>query len=198
MMRVIFSLCIVLALSGIVFAQPNLPAPVDLPIRNIPQETNVWCWAAVAQQIIHARLGPQRTPPQCALVAIANGASPQACCSGPNPQCVRTGSLDQIRMLIHHFGLSFSSYAPPTDPMTLYNTLRSGRAVILQVQTGFMAYHVVVLRGMFFQMTPNGPMPMLMINDPLSYFNPACPVFPIGPYLAKRDCCSTTVAIYLK
>ncbi len=59
-----------------------IPAPVDIPIQNLTQETEVWCWAAVAQQIILASQGPQATPPQCALVAMANGAAPEACCSG--------------------------------------------------------------------------------------------------------------------
>jgi hypothetical protein len=65
----------------------QIPPPVDIPVQNIPQETQVWCWAAVAQQIIMFSQGPKRTPPQCALVAIANNASPQACCSGYNPMC---------------------------------------------------------------------------------------------------------------
>ena len=78
-------------------AQP-VPSPVDVPISNIPQDTPVWCWAAVAQQIIMAIRGPQNTPPQCALVATANGAHPGVCCNGYNPACVRTGSIPQIQI----------------------------------------------------------------------------------------------------
>lgn len=157
------------------FAQPQLPPPIDWPVQNIQQETPVWCWVAVAQQIILARVGPQKTPPQCALVAIANQWHPQACCGQYNPNCVKTGSTPQIQFLIQQFGLSHTSYAPPAAPMVLYNTLNSGRVIILQVQTGQTQYHVVVLRGMYFEMTPNGMEPILIINDPMAYYTQPVP-----------------------
>src|ERR1700731_390254 len=87
--------CVALFVTVGAFAQ--YPPPVDIPIQNLTQGTAEWCWAAVAQQIILASVGPQQTPPQCALVAIANGAPPEACCSGFNPACVRTGSVQQIQ-----------------------------------------------------------------------------------------------------
>ena len=86
------------------------PPPITLPIQNIPQQTQVWCWAAVAQQIILASQGPANTPPQCALVAMANGANPSVCCSeARNPACVTAGSLQQIQYLIGRFGGQFST-----------------------------------------------------------------------------------------
>jgi hypothetical protein len=155
----------------------SIPPPINLLIKNIMQETQVWCWAAVAQQIILARQGPVNTPPQCALVAMANGAHPNVCCSGMgNPSCVTTGSLQQIQYLIGEFGGSYSSIQPPANPMTLYNTLASGRPIILQVQTGQASAHVVVLTGMSF--APNGfggVEPVLYINDPLAYYNQPVP-----------------------
>ena len=39
-------------LTFVLFISPvraQIPSPIDLGIRNIPQETQVWCWAAVAQ-----------------------------------------------------------------------------------------------------------------------------------------------------
>jgi hypothetical protein len=148
----------------------QIPPPIDLGIPNISQETPVWCWAAVAQQIINAKVGPNRTPPQCALVALANGAAPAFCCGGYNPMCVRTGSLSQIAALIRNFGGQLSSYAAPTDPISLYRTLSSGRPVILHVRSSFSSTHVVVLRGMSFTPTPFGVQAILHINDPLAYF----------------------------
>lgn len=148
----------------------QVPPPVDLGIQNLPQETQVWCWAAVAQQIIMHRRGPAATPPQCALVAMANGAAPQFCCSGYNPTCVRVGSLEQIQYLIGQFGGSYSRIAPPTDPMTLYQTLASGRAIIVHVASGHASSHVVVLRGMAWVPTQWGLQPVLYINDPMSFF----------------------------
>lgn len=157
-------------------ANGQTPAPVDLPIQNIPQETQVWCWAAVSQQVIAALKGPQATPPQCALVAMANGAPPQACCGGQNPSCVRTGTLQQIQGLIAQFGGRPSAFATPTDPMTLYNTLANGHAVILALRSGQGSGHVVVVRGMAFQPTADGSVePVLFVNDPMAYYTQPIP-----------------------
>lgn len=170
------AILLLIFLSTSVSGQP-IPRPINLPIQNIMQETRVWCWAAVAQQIILSRQGPISTPPQCALVAMANGAHPNICCSGMgNPSCVKTGSLQQIQYLIGHFGGSYSSIQPPTNPMLLYSTLASGRPIILQVQTGVISAHVVVLTGMSF--VPNGfggVEPVLHINDPMAYFTQPVP-----------------------
>lgn len=156
-------------------AEAQCPPPVDIPIQNIPQQTQVWCWAAVAQQIIAAAVGPQQTPSQCALVAIANGANPAVCCAGFNPACMRTGSLQQVQFLIGQFGRHVSAIAPPADPMTLYNTLAAGRPIILHVATGLGASHVVVLRGMSCIPSQYGPIPVLHINDPMSHFTQPVP-----------------------
>ncbi len=156
-------------------AHAQLPPPVDIPVQNIPQESPVWCWAAVAQQIIMYSQGVQRTPSQCALVAIANNAPPQVCCTAYNPICVRTGSTQQIQGLIAYFGGRYSGIAPPADPMTLYKTLASGKPIILQVRAGMQSAHVVVLRGMSFMPTPYGTEPVLHINDPLAHFTQPVP-----------------------
>ena len=159
----------------------QVPRPVDLPIPNLPQGTEVWCWAAVAQQIINWRVGASRTPEQCALVAIANGAHPAFCCGGYNPVCVRTGTMPQVAGLIAQFGGRTSNYAPPTDPMTLYRTLSSGKPVILQVRSSWVSSHVVVLRGMSFVPTPYGVEPLLHINDPLAHFTQPVPFSRLAP-----------------
>jgi hypothetical protein len=161
-------------------AQP-FPPPVDIPIQNISQETPVWCWVAVAQQIVLASKGPQGTPMQCALVAMANGVHPGVCCSSYNQSCIKTGTIQQIQYLIGQFGGHASSYAPPTDPMTLYNTLASGRAVILQLKTGQNSAHVVVVRGMSFIPTPVGIQPVLHLNDPMAIFTQPVPFANIAP-----------------
>lgn len=154
----------------------QIPPPVDLPIQNLRQETQVWCWAAVSQQIIHSIRGQQNTPAQCALVAMANGAEPGVCCNGYNQQCVRTGTLDQIRSLIQQFGGRPSNIAEPTDPMTLYKTLASGHPVIIAIQApNTQAGHVIVVRGMTFMQTPNGVEPVLHINDPMAIYTQPVP-----------------------
>jgi len=152
-------------------------APIDLRIPNIPQQTQVWCWAAVAQQIITWKRG--NSPPQCALVATANNVPPNFCCSGAT-QCVRTGSLQQIQWLIGQFGGSFSTISPPAGPRPVYQTLASGRAIIMAVQTTPYAGHVVVIRGM----SCHGPNPILHINDPIGtpFFSAPVPFFQIAQY----------------
>jgi hypothetical protein len=151
-------------------ALAQCPRPVVLPIQNITQQTPEWCWAAAAQQVIASYAGPNQTPQQCALVAMAYGAAPAACCSAYNPACVVPGSMQSIQALIAQFGHQATAMAPPTDPTTLYNTLAAGHPIILHVQSGLSTSHVVVLRGMQCLQTPQGPLPVLLINDPMSYF----------------------------
>lgn len=141
---------------------------IDLGVPNIPQQTPVWCWAAVAQQIIVWQQG--QSPNQCALVAMANNAPSQFCCTG-NPQCHVTGNLQQIQWLIHQFGGKLSSIHPPAGPDVLYATLANHRPVIMAVQSSPFSGHVVVLRGI----SCYGPQVVLHINDPMSYFTQPIP-----------------------
>jgi hypothetical protein len=170
------SLMLCITLLSATLAAQSVPPPVKLNINNILQDTEVWCWAAVAQQIILAKRGPQNTPQQCALVAIANNTHPNVCCLNYNPACIITGSIHQIQYLLKEVGGSYSTLQPPADAAVLYNTLRSGRPIILQVSTGQASAHVVVLTGMYYVRLPNGILePMLYINDPLSYFSQSVP-----------------------
>ncbi|RBP53526.1 papain-like cysteine protease family protein [Arenicella xantha] len=165
---------------GVANAQ-NLPRPIDLRIQNISQQTPVWCWAAVAQQIVMSLQGVQGTPAQCSMVAIANNKPPQYCCSDFR-RCSVTGSLQQIQGLIAHFGGRYSSINPPADPMTIYNTLLAGRPIIMAVKTTPYAGHVVVIRGMKWINTRYGPRAILLINDPLAFFSAEVDFQSIGPY----------------
>ncbi|WP_374481415.1 papain-like cysteine protease family protein [Zoogloea sp.] len=159
----------------------QLLPPVDLGIQNIPQETPVWCWAAVAQQIILAVRGLNGTPPQCGLVAIASNVPPQYCCQAPM-SCMRGGSLTEIQNLIQYFGGRFSSIAPPADPMTIYQTLLARNAIIMAVQSSPFSGHVVVIRGMEWVATSSGIQPVLYINDPMGFFTQPVPFMSILPY----------------
>ena len=78
--------------------------------------------------------------------------------------------MQQISGLIGQFANRPANYALPADPMTLYRTLASGRAIILHIRSSMSTSHVVVLRGMSFVPTPQGEQPVLHINDPLAYF----------------------------
>ncbi len=63
-------LVVVIAFVGM--SRQGAAQALDLQIPNLPQQTEVWCWAAVAEQIIRWRnLGGGYQ--QCELVSIANG-----------------------------------------------------------------------------------------------------------------------------
>ncbi len=160
-------------------AKPGMLPKIDLGIVNIPQHTPVWCWAAVAEQIITWRRG--ESPPQCALVAAAYGVSAERCCGLPQ-SCMTTGGLHHIQGLLAQFGGGASQISPPADPMALYRTLAAERPVILAVRSTPYNGHVVVLRGMAWVPTPDGPLPVLYINDPLAHFARPVPFFQLRPY----------------
>ena len=145
-------------------ARAELPPPVDLGIANIRQETDVWCWAAVAQQVIVKRKG--RSPPQCALVAMVHGRYPSYCCPHYD-RCAVPGSLAQIQKLIRNFGQRASSIAPPTDAMSLYRNLRAGKSHHPRGAQFALFGPCVVLTGMSWIQGSRGPEAVLHVNDPL-------------------------------
>lgn len=135
---------------------------IDLGVPPVAQQSGVWCWAAVAEQIIRWKQG--HSPPQCALVALAYGQGVAPCCGGL-PQCRVAGSLQQIQYLIGLFGGGASTLAPPTTPAVLHATLAVGRPIVMSVRASPYAGHVVVIRGM--RCGPAGP--VLLVNDPISW-----------------------------
>lgn len=157
----------------------QVPPPINLGIINVKQQTPVWCWLAVVEMIAHwkkksAISGP---PHQCAMVSKANGFNQPICCASPyslspaaKQACYRTGQTQEIMQLLQATGAGAATYNPPAHPMVLYNTLNSGRPIILQVQSTPYSGHVVVLTGMAWQQTPYGVEPVLFINDPLAHF----------------------------
>lgn len=170
---------IALLLLLLIIARPASAQPVDLGIPNLPQQTDVWCWAAVAEQIIRWRKWGQGLG-QCELVSIANGFPAPYCCDPRNaygsPVCRRTGHIQEIAALINHFGGGYARIAPPTHPAVLYQALASGRPIILALSSGFGG-HVVVVRGML-----PAPDPLLLVNDPMSWITQPVPFSWIMPY----------------
>ena len=177
--RVLLSAAAGCLVAGHSRAKPGMPPKIDRGIVNIPQQTPVWCWAAVAEQIITWRRGG--SPPQCVLVAAAFGAAAQRCCGLPQ-SCMTTGGLQQIQALLAQFGGGASQITPPADPMALYRTLADQRPVILAVRATPYGGHVVVLRGMAWVPMPGGPEPVLYINDPLAHFARPVPFAQLRPY----------------
>lgn len=156
-----------LMVSGLATLPALAQGPIDLGIPNIRQQTQVWCWVAVAEQIIRWKNGGG-SPSQAELVSIANGWPPQACPMANNPMmlqaCIRTGGLHEIAGLIGAFSMSAAGFAPPAAWPLLYQTLAQRRPIILSVQATPYSGHVVVLRGIV-----PGPDPILLINDPMGW-----------------------------
>lgn len=151
----------------------NIPPPVDTYVQNLLQQDQMWCWAAVAQQIILWKTG--NAPQQCEMVAVAKGGNPIACCSGA--PCSVPGQFSDIQNLLAHYGAGYSNIAPPASPAILYNTLSQNRAIILFLNQPYQHIgHFVVLRGMYWAVNPAyGTVPMVVINDPMSVYTQPMP-----------------------
>lgn len=153
---------------------------VSLDIRNRLQETPVWCWVAVAQQLIAYSAG--RAPAQCALVASADLVHPAMCCSGYNPNCVHTGSMEQLRFLLLAYGSNASDVImAPRDPRVLHNHLLNNHPMVLQIRSGVTSTHVVVLRGI--RLTQNDA--ILYLNDPMFIYTQAVPYSRLYPIIVN-------------
>jgi hypothetical protein len=152
--------------------QSSIPRPIDLGIQNITQQTDSWCWAATAQQVIYWLRG--NTPPQCQLVANAFNANVQYCCNYPQA-CNSPGYMQQIQSLILAYGGHYSTISPPANEMAVYQTLSQGKAIVLFLQTTPYVGHFVVVRGMEWVPTQFGYQALLYINDPMSYYTQPIP-----------------------
>lgn len=172
----IVALALAAILAGPRGAFAQTPPPVDLGIQNIPQSTPMWCWAAVAQQVIAAINGSQGAPPQCEMVAVVNKEKAELCCQHP-AACLKGGSLHQIQELIAYYGGHSSAIARPTNPVVIYKVLRSGHAIIMQIKPSPIrpARHAVVIRGMKWVPTPDGLQPVLLVNDPMAFLSQSIP-----------------------
>lgn len=161
-----------------------LPASVHVNVPNRLQQTQVWCWAAVSQQIIEWSRG--MSPPQCALVAVANNAPPAMCCGNPHPSCVRTGTIPQVQgLILAYSGHASHVIAPSLNPLGLYVYLSNGQPIILEVRTTPAATHVVVVVGMSFMRTQYGPVALLEVNDPMSVYTQPIPYQNIYPSIVR-------------
>ncbi len=179
---------VVLLVATSISAQPlapaALPAPVHVNVPNRMQQTTVWCWAAVSQQIIEWSNGT--SPSQCTLVAVANNTSPAMCCGNTHPTCVRTGTMMQVQNLIATYsGHSSHVIQPSFDPLGLYVYLAQGRPIILQVRTNFTATHVVVIVGISFMRTQHGSIAMIEVNDPMSMHTLSIPYSNVYPVIVN-------------
>lgn len=142
---------------------------IDLGVPHIIQETEFWGWAAAAQGLLMHRLGPARTPPQCALAAMGYGTPMEVCCSLSSVCLGRTGGLVQVENILARFGFRYSHIPPPPDAASLYRILESGRPIAVHVSTGVGA-HIIIVRGASLEGGSGPADPALYVNDPASVY----------------------------
>lgn len=167
---------LLVALIAAVFVVParaQVPPPIDLGVINIPQQTPVWCWAAVVEQVVRWRSGGSG-PSQCQIVSAANGFPAEHCC-GPAvgaPICLRPGGVQEMQQALFSLVNIRSSVFGPLSWQQLYQFLSLGRPVLVLLHSTPFSGHVVLVRGMFF--VPQGP--VLIVNDPMAYFSQPVPI----------------------
>ena len=172
---ILFACCVLMPLGvSAQMPQQQVPPPVSLDVPLVNQNASEWCWLAASEMVMDYR--NTTAPSQCRMMEIANNVPAGTCCNNPVACNAPARSMAAVMAVIGNIGGVTSSYARPTDPLTLYRTLQNDDPVIMQVAMGGGGSHAVVLRGMRFQVMmgrmPNGMpvqqiVPVLVINDPM-------------------------------
>lgn len=162
---------------------PNNPATSStvLAIAPIPQQTEVWCWAATAEMVFRHYGLPNLNPAanyQCGVVAAYYGGQCAVNCFA----CVAPiGSMSQMQALINNYGLVANQYFPSRvlTSSLLFNALTSSqlvqeidanRPVIAGISPAGYAYpnfsqHAVLIVGY----DNSSPTFRVIVNDPFPY-----------------------------
>jgi hypothetical protein len=149
---------ILLTIGGHATAQQSVPPPIDIAVPHVTQDTDYWCWLAVAQMILTQRMN--YSDPQCTLIERWDNHPPGNCC-GDLRQCQRYGiNLQEIQALLESEGVH-SRYGSPILPNALYSLLTADMPVIAQVRYGNIT-HAVIIRGLRYERG----IAVLRINDP--------------------------------
>jgi hypothetical protein len=178
----IFALALSVALT--VFAPSTaaqaqeIPPPVMLDVPIVTQETPNWCWLAAAEMAIrHENSGMSLR--QCEMLEIGFNMPPGECCRDMMSCAGPAYGMEELRSIVAQFGGVLTVLTPPLPPQVLYGALLSGSPVIARIRSGLTSSHVIVIRGMRFRLREEtaadgtvtmGIEPLLLVNDPLSYF----------------------------
>ena len=151
----------------------GIPRTVEYNIPHLPQEEQLWCWAAAAQQTI-GWVNRGYAPTQCAIVALGHGLDIEKCCGDRRGICHRTGEIPTIERLIEGFGGYAEQMAiVPRDPKRIYDIVRGGATLLIRLRpqphdAAVGIRHMIVVRGIEWDPLPNGKLSArLLYNDPL-------------------------------
>jgi hypothetical protein len=167
-----------LALAGSTLAASNAAADVALPVPEIAQTQSLWCWAAVAQSVLHYY--QQTSIAQCDIVnwlEQANGwaNSPQGAAAQPYPDyccdfpmnCNFPEDNPGVSMLLGRFDIPGNWYQgtpnnPPRTFAQLVTELDRGNPMIYLLGWNAGGGHIKVISGY----SQPGGTPTLELMDP--------------------------------
>jgi len=141
-------------------AEAQRPQPVDIDVPLVTQDTDEWCWLAVAEMIMLERT--DRSELQCEMVERRDGLASGWCCEDLS-RCARPStSLNETAQVLAAAGVR-TRPGMAVLPSTLYSLLSAGMPVIAQVRNSEGTTHAVVIRGMYYI----GFTAILIVNDPM-------------------------------
>lgn len=121
----------------------TLPPSMTLAVPAIPQQTQVWCWAAVSEMLLRYANAPRM---QCEIVGTWVRTN---CCDAQIAQayCLHGApSLQVIQQTLLGFGNIRTQLTGPMSFEQIKQTIASGRPIIAAYSNSFSG-HVVVIHG---------------------------------------------------
>jgi hypothetical protein len=156
------ALFLVALLLGSAAPEPALARQITLPIPEVKQRQDVWCWVAVAEMLVRYYTGESRR--QCRLLETGYGLPEDYCC-GSEARCRRPGDLSEVAQLIEDIsGQETRITGAPPRPSAVARQLERNRAIVAAIRPpGQQIGHVVVVHGIrsgrdWAELLINGPM----------------------------------------
>jgi hypothetical protein len=119
---------------------PVAPSSRTLSIAAIPQQTQLWCWAATSEMIFRYYGRPVT---QCQLVSAYLN---RPCCTG-DPACiVGSGNMETIQQGLFLLGGIRSIHVGPITFGQIVTEISAGRPIMVGYRNSF-AGHVVLVTG---------------------------------------------------
>jgi hypothetical protein len=124
------------------------PPPKVLPVPLVFQETQVWCWAAAEEMVLHYFGSYYDQCQMATLLAQDLYQNPFIdCCFGFGPYCVNAApSMQYMQASMYYFGGLDSGLVGPLSFSQIVKQIDRRQPIIVGYQNSF-AGHVVVIHG---------------------------------------------------
>lgn len=144
----------------------NAFTPVELSVPHYVQETDVWCWAAVARMVIAYFRGEEGTPPQSRLVELILDLPEGHCARSPMPvECAQASYSFFVNMLMRVGGARHVRELASMDALGVYSALAMRNVIVAEMRIAEDMTHVVVMRGVWVRDRQAFTIDVL-VNDP--------------------------------